>query len=319
MAKVYIAGHLGMVGQAITKKLQLRADAGENIEIIVRSRKELDLTNQLEVEKFMNIVQPDIVILAAAKVGGIHANNTFPANFIYENIMIECNMIHQSFRVGVKKLLQLGSSCIYPKNTKQPIPENALLSGYLEPTNEPYAVAKIAGIKLCESYNRQYGCDFRSVMPTNLYGAGDNFDLQNSHVVPALIRRIHEAKYSNADEVTIWGTGKPKREFLHVDDMADASIFVLNLPKEVYETHVTPMCSHINVGSGHDISIFELASKIAHIVGYSGKIVTDESKPDGTMRKLLSNVKIRGLGWNPMIDLDSGLKATYAWYLENEH
>ena len=313
MTKYYIAGHRGMVGSAIARQLQ----ASGKTNIVTRSHAELDLTDQSAVRDFMQVEQPDVVILAAAKVGGVYANNTYPAQFIYENLMIECNVIHQSFDVGVKKLLQLGSSCIYPKSISQAMREDALLTGTLEPTNEPYAVAKIAGIKLCESYNRQHGVDYRSVMPTNLYGPRDNFHLDNSHVIPALIRRFHEAARDRLDEVFIWGSGTPRREFLHVDDMAAASLFVLNLPKEIYEENTDPMISHINVGCGTDISILELAKLVAQVTGYNGQISTDRTKPDGTMRKLMNVDRLAKMGWSAQIQLKQGLADTYEWYLEN--
>ncbi|MCF4098405.1 GDP-L-fucose synthase [Maritalea sp. P4.10X] len=306
-----------MVGRAITRKLLARQTAGVQIELITRTHDELDLLEQSAVRAFMQEEQPDVVILAAAKVGGIHANNTYPAEFIYNNLMIECNVIHQAFEAGVKKLLQLGSTCIYPRDGSQPMQESALLTGPLEPTNEPYAVAKIAGIKLCESYNRQHGVDFRSVMPTNLYGPYDNFHESNSHVVPALIRRFHEAVRSGAKKVEIWGTGKPRREFLHVDDMADASLFILDLPKLKYEEQTSPMLSHINIGTGKDVAIIELGNIIADIVGFSGKIATDHNKPDGTIRKLTDTTRLNTLGWSPKIGLVEGIEQTYAWYLEN--
>lgn len=313
MTKYYIAGHSGMVGSAITR--QLRA-IGET-DILTRTHTELDLTNQQAVRDFIQAEQPDVVILAAAKVGGIYANNTYPAEFIYQNLMIECNVIHQAYEAGVKNLLQLGSSCIYPKAALQPIRENALLTGALEQTNEPYAVAKIAAIKLCESYNRQYGVDYRSVMPTNLYGPGDNFHPDNSHVVPALIRRFHEATLDGLDEIVIWGSGTPRREFLHVDDMAAASLFVLNLPKACYDKNTEPMLSHINVGAGKDISILELAHLVAKVTGYCGKISTNSLKPDGTMRKLLDVGRLAQMGWSARIQLEQGLADTYEWYLAN--
>lgn len=313
MTKYYIAGHRGMVGGAIARQLRV---AGET-DLVTRTRDELDLTDQLAVREFMQAERPDVVILAAAKVGGIYANNTYPANFIYENLMIECNVIHQAFDAGVTKLLQLGSSCIYPKTVPQPMREDALLTGTLEPTNEPYAVAKIAGIKLCESYNRQHGVDYRSVMPTNLYGPGDNFHPDNSHVVPALIRRFHEAARDDLDEVVIWGSGTPRREFLHVDDMAAASLFVLNLPKQTYDKNTDPMLTHINVGMGADISIFELAQLIAKVTGFQGKISTDFTKPDGTMQKLMDVGRLSQMGWNARIELEQGLASTYEWYLAN--
>ena len=302
-----------MVGGAIAR--QLRA-AGET-DIITRTHAELDLTNQLAVRDFMRAERPDVVILAAAKVGGIHANNTYPAEFIYENLMIECNVIHQAFDAGVTKLLQLGSSCIYPRAVPQPMREDALLTGTLEPTNEPYAVAKIAGIKLCESYNRQYGVDYRSVMPTNLYGPGDNFHPDNSHVMPALIRRFHEAGRDGLAEVVIWGSGAPRREFLHVDDMAAASLFVLDLPKKTYDENTDPMLSHINVGTGEDIAILELAQLVATVTGFGGKISTDPTKPDGTMRKLMDVGRLAQMGWSAGIQLEQGLADTYEWYLAN--
>ena len=313
MTKYYIAGHRGMVGGAIAR--QLRAAGEENI--VTRTHAELDLTNQLAVRDFMKEELPDVVILAAAKVGGIHANNTYPAEFIYENLMIECNVIHQAFDAGVTKLLQLGSSCIYPKAVPQPMREDALLTGTLEPTNEPYAVAKIASIKLCESYNRQHGVDYRSIMPTNLYGPGDNFHPDNSHVMPALIRRFHEAARDGLNEVVIWGSGTPKREFLHVDDMAAASLFVLNLPKATYDENTDPMLSHINVGTGVDISILELAQLVARVTGFTGKISTDPTKPDGTMRKLMDVGRLSQMGWSASIELEQGLADTYEWYLTN--
>lgn len=313
MTKIYLAGHNGMVGSAIHRRLFKES----NINIITRTHKELNLTDQAAVKSFLDEERPDEVILAAAKVGGIHANNTYPAEFIYENLMIECNVIHQAFEIGINKLLFLGSSCIYPRSTTQPMKENALLTGELEPTNEPYAIAKIAGIKLCESYNRQYGVDYRSVMPTNLYGPGDNFHPYNSHVLPALIRRFHEAAQRSDSEVTIWGTGTPRREFLHVDDMATASLFVHNLGKEEYKANTEPMLSHINVGSGVDISILELAQKIAEITGFKGTINTDTTKPDGTLRKLMNVSLLENMGWKAEIDLDKGLKETFKWFLNN--
>lgn len=314
--KIYVAGHRGMVGGAILRLLSARKAAGEAIELLTRSSAELDLTDQAAVREFMQTERPDVVILAAAKVGGIHANNTYPADFIYQNLMIECNVIHQAYAAGVKKLLQLGSSCIYPKAVPQPMREDALLTGTLEATNEPYAIAKIAGIKLCESYNRQHGVDYRSVMPTNLYGPGDNFHPENSHVLPALMRRFHEAAQSNAEVVTIWGSGKPMREFLHVDDMAAASLFVLDLDRETYDANTEPMLSHINVGSGTDVTILELAQKVAAATGFKGRIETDPSKPDGTMRKLMDVSRLTRMGWKASIDLDTGIKDTYAWVLD---
>ncbi len=316
MRKIYVAGHRGMVGGAILRRLQDRQASGEALELVTRTRAELDLTNQAAVADFMQAERPDVVILAAAKVGGIHANNTYPADFIYKNLMIECNVIHQAFAAGVKNLLQLGSSCIYPRAVPQPMREDALLTGVLEPTNEPYAVAKIAGIKLCESYNRQYGLDYRSVMPTNLYGPGDNFHPENSHVLPALIRRFHEARRDDLEEVVIWGTGKPRREFLHVDDMAEASLFVMDLRRAAYEANTQPMLSHINVGCGEDISIAELAAMIAKITGFTGRITQDVSKPDGTMRKLMDVSRLADMGWRATIRIEDGIRETYAWFLE---
>jgi GDP-L-fucose synthase len=313
MRKIYLAGHRGMVGGAILRALQARGETN----VITRTHAELDLIDQAAVRAFMQAERPDVVILAAAKVGGIFANNSYPADFIYENLMIEANVIHQAYAAGVTRLLQLGSSCIYPRAVLQPMREDALLTGVLEPTNEPYAIAKIAGIKLCESYNRQHGTDYRSVMPTNLYGQGDNFHPENSHVLPALIRRFHEAAQSGAEEVTIWGSGTPRREFLHVDDMAAASLFVLDLPKADYEANTEPMLSHINVGSGIDISILELAQKVAAITGYNGRIVTDASKPDGTPRKLMDVSRLTQMGWSAQIGLDQGLAETYQWFLAN--
>ena len=319
MRKIYIAGHRGMVGGAILRQLQARQDAGEALELVTRTRAELDLTDQAAVRDFMRSEAPDVVILAAAKVGGIMANNTYPAEFIYENLMIECNVIHQAFAAGVQQLLQLGSSCIYPRDAAQPMAEEALLTGPLEPTNEPYAIAKIAGIKLCESYNRQYGVDYRSVMPTNLYGPGDNFHPQNSHVLPALIRRFHEATRDGATEVVIWGSGKPMREFLHVDDMAEASLFVLDLPRDAYAAQTHPMQSHINVGTGFDISIAALAQMVAEVTGFKGRLVFDTSKPDGTMRKLMDVSRLAKMGWRARIDLKDGLRETYDWFLRQDH
>ncbi len=313
--RVYIAGHRGMVGSAILRQLEQRRAAGHDIEVITRTHLELDLTSQQAVREFMQAERPDVVILAAAKVGGIHANSTYPADFIYENLMIECNVIHQAFDAGVQRLLQLGSSCIYPRQAAQPMREDALLTGILEPTNEPYAVAKIAGIKLCESYNRQHGTDYRSVMPTNLYGPGDNFHPENSHVMPALIRRFHEATRAGLSEVTIWGSGTPRREFLHVDDMAEASLFVLDLDRAIYNSNTQPMLSHINVGTGVDISILELAHAIAKVTEFTGHIKTDPTKPDGTLRKLMDVSRLADMGWRAHIDLDKGLQATYQWFL----
>ena len=318
MTRIYVAGHSGMVGSAIVRRLQARQEKGEAIELATRTHAELDLTDQASVRDFFSDVQPDVAILAAAKVGGIYANNTYPADFIYQNLMMECNVLHQAWMAGVKRFLFLGSSCIYPKFAPQPMREDTLLTGTLEPTNEPYAIAKIAGIKLCESYNRQYGAshgvDYRSVMPTNLYGPGDNFHPENSHVVPALIRRFHEAVTSDAPEVVIWGSGKPYREFLHVDDMAEASLFVLDLPQDRYQANTLPMLSQINVGTGQEVTIAELAESIAQITGFSGKIVFDSTKPDGTPRKLMDVTRLKNMGWSAKIDLHEGLKDTYRWY-----
>ena len=310
--RIYVAGHRGMVGGAISRKLRERG-----AEVITRTHAELDLTDQAAVRAFFASEKPDGVVLAAAKVGGIHANNTYPADFIYENLMIEANVIHQAYVAGVQRLLFLGSSCIYPRAVEQPMREDALLTGVLEPTNEPYAVAKIAGIKLCESYNRQYGTDYRSVMPTNLYGPGDNFHPENSHVMPALIRRFHEAAASGAEEVVIWGTGTPYREFLHVDDMAEASLFVFDLDKETYEANTEPMLSHINVGYGEDVTIAELAHLIANITGFTGRVRFDTTKPDGTMRKLMDSSRLNAMGWKPSVSLINGVRETYAWFIDN--
>lgn len=314
LQRIYVAGHRGMVGSAIVRQLQKRGDC----ELVLRTHDELDLTDQAAVRQFFRDERIDQVYLAAAKVGGIHANNTYPAEFIYENLMIECNVIHAAHQAGVHKLLFLGSSCIYPRNAPQPMREEALLTGTLEPTNEPYAVAKIAGIKLCESYNRQYGRDYRSVMPTNLYGPNDNFHPENSHVIPALMRRFHEAVQQGAEEVTVWGSGKPMREFLHVDDMAAACVFVMNLDEATYRAHTQPMLSHINVGTGADCSIRELAETMARVTGFSGRIVFDTSKPDGTPRKLLDVSRLKALGWQASIDLETGLRETYAWFCANQ-
>lgn len=317
--KIYVAGHRGMVGSAIVRHLLANGQPEERI--IGRTHAELDLTNQVAVRSFFEAEKPDQVYLAAAKVGGIHANNTYPADFILDNLLIEANIIDSAFRVGVKRLLFLGSSCIYPKFAPQPMREDALLTGVLEATNEPYAIAKIAGIKLCESYNRQYGVshgiDYRSVMPANLYGPGDNYHPENSHVIPALIRRFHEAKQVNAPEVIIWGTGTPMREFLYVDDMAAASVHVMNLDKDTYEQHTEPMLSHINVGSGSDITIKELAETIGQTTGYDGRIEFDVTKPDGTQKKLMDSSRLKSLGWQPRITLDVGLKQAYKDFLEN--
>ncbi|PWK06881.1 GDP-L-fucose synthase [Psychrobacter immobilis] len=310
--KIYIAGHQGMVGSAITRLLtKLGYD-----NLLTADRSELDLLSQQQVADFFSTHQPDYVFLAAAKVGGIQANNSYPADFIYNNLMIQNNIIHSAYEVQVKRLLFLGSSCIYPKNASQPMTEDSLLSGPLEPTNEPYAIAKIAGIKMCESYNRQYATDFRSVMPTNLYGQNDNFHPENSHVLPALLRRFHEAKQNDIPKVVVWGSGTPKREFLHVDDMAAACLHVMTLEKSTWQQAVTPMCSHINVGYGSDISIKELALLIAKIVGYQGQIVFDDSKPDGTPRKLLDSSLLTNFGWQAQILLEQGTKSTYEWFCQ---
>ncbi len=311
--RIYVAGHRGMVGSAICRQLSLRDD----IELVVKTHKELDLTVQKDVDAFFEHEKIDQVYLAAAKVGGIYANNTFPAEFIYQNIMIESNIIHSAHKAGIQKLLFLGSSCIYPKFAEQPMNESALLTGILEPTNEPYAIAKIAGIKLCESYNRQYGRDYRSVMPTNLYGINDNFHPENSHVIPALMRRFHEAKESGAPEVIVWGTGTPMREFLYVDDMAAASVHVMELDEAIYQQNTQPMLSHINVGTGVDCSIREMAETMASVVGYQGKIVFDVTKPDGTPRKLMDVTRLKNLGWQYQYNLHEGLSLTYKWFIEN--
>ena len=312
--RIFIAGHRGMVGSAIVRQLEFNM----KVEIVTRRRDELDLLSQAAVTDFFQHEKIDQVYLAAAKVGGIHANNEYPAEFIYQNLMIEANIIHQAYVSGVKKLLFLGSSCIYPKQAVQPMTESALLTGVLEQTNEPYAVAKIAGIKLCESYNRQYGVDYRSVMPTNLYGENDNFHPENAHVIPAMMRRFHEAKLAGDTEVVVWGTGKPMREFLHVDDMAAASVFAMNLDVETYQAHTQPMLSHINVGTGVDCTIRELAETMARVVGFEGKLVFDVSKPDGTMRKLMNVDRLADLGWGYQIKLQEGLSSTYQWFLDNQ-
>lgn len=307
--RIYIAGHQGMVGSGILRQLLSRGMREDSL--ILRTHAELDLTDQSAVRALFAEQMPDQVYLAAAKVGGIHANNMYPAEFIYQNLMMEANIIDAAYNNGVQKLLFLGSSCIYPKFAKQPMPEEALLTGTLEPTNEPYAVAKIAGIKLCESYNRQYGTDFRSVMPTNLYGPGDNYHLENSHVIPALIRRFHEAKQNEETTVTVWGSGKPRREFLYVDDMAAASVHIMDLDKTTYQEYTQPMLNHINVGFGDDVSIRELAELIAVTLGYAGKIEFDLSKADGTQRKLMDSSLLRSLGWEPSFTLKEGLKLAY--------
>jgi GDP-L-fucose synthase len=311
--KIYVAGHNGMVGSAIVKKLREKGF----INIITRSSSELDLTDQKNVHNFLQDERPNYVVIAAAKVGGIHANDSCPAEFIYQNLIIEANLIHGSYLAGVNNLLFLGSSCIYPKESLQPIKEEYLLSGHLESTNEPYAVAKIAGIKLCESYNRQYGTDYRSIMPTNLYGPNDNFHPENSHVIPALIRKFHEAKVKNKPFVEVWGSGKPMREFLHVDDMAGASIHIMDIDKKILESEVDPMLSHINIGTGTDITIKDVAQIVKEVVGFDGEIVFDTKMPGGTKRKLLDVSKIENLGWKPAITLKDGLKETYEWFITN--
>lgn len=314
-SKIFVAGHRGMVGSAIVRQLEGK---GYN-NIITRTRSELDLVNQKVVADFFETEKPDAVFLAAAKVGGIHANSTYPAEFIYENMMMECNIIHHAYVNGVQKLLFLGSSCIYPKLAEQPMAESALLSGTLEETNEPYAIAKIAGIKLCESYNRQHGVDYRSVMPTNLYGPQDNFHPENSHVIPALLRRFHEAKLNGDTDVIAWGSGKPMREFLYVDDMAEASIHVMNLDKEIYESNTSPMLSHINVGTGVDCTIRELVETVAKVTGFEGNITFDASKPDGAPRKLMNVERLKSLGWTASVTLENGLEQSYQWFLDNQN
>ena len=313
-SKIYVAGHRGLVGAAIIRQL----DAHGFSNIITRTHAELDLCNQAAVRKFFSSEKPDYVILAAAKVGGIYANNTFPAEFIYQNMMIEANVIDAAYHNKVKRLLFLGSSCIYPKLASQPMREDSLLTSELEPTNEPYAVAKIAGIKLCESYNRQYGTDYRSVMPTNLYGQGDNFHPENSHVIPALIRRFHEAKLRSDMKVTVWGTGNAMREFLHVDDMAAASLFILQLDNETYRKNTSEMLSHINVGTGEDCTIREMAETVKRVVGFEGELLFDTSKLDGAPRKLLDVSRLKSMGWKYSISLEDGLNDTYKWFIEHE-
>ena len=314
-ARIFVAGHRGMVGSAIVRRL--RALGYDNI--LMRGREDLDLVDQAAVNAFFAEHRIDQVYMASAKVGGIHANNTYPAEFIYQNLMVEANIIHAAHCNDVQKLLFLGSSCIYPKFAAQPMKEEALVTGVLEPTNEPYAVAKIAGIKLCESYNRQYGRDYRSVMPTNLYGPNDNFHPENSHVVPALLKRFHQATQHGDDEVVIWGSGKPQREFLHVDDMAAASVHVMELDDAVYQAHTQPMLSHINVGTGVDCSIRELAETIARVTEYQGRLVFDSSKPDGTPRKLMDVSRLKALGWQASISLEDGLRDAYRWFVDNQH
>jgi GDP-L-fucose synthase len=310
--RIYIAGHNGLVGSAIVRQLKERGF----LNLIMRSHKELDLIDQNQVQVFFKKEKPDYVILAAAKVGGIHANNSYPADFIYKNIMIESNVINSSYENKVRRLLFLGSTCIYPKAAEQPMQEDALLTNILEPTNEPYAIAKIAGIKLCESYNRQYNTDFRSVMPTNLYGINDNFHPKNSHVIPALIQRFHQAKINNDPELVVWGTGDAMREFLYVDDMAQASLFVLELDEQIYKANTKPMLSHINVGTGKDLTIREMVEIMKKVVGYKGKLVFDNTKPDGAARKLIDISRLSSLGWEYSVDLKEGLEKTYEWYLE---
>lgn len=312
--RIFVAGHQGMVGSALVRQLSQRND----VELVLRTRQQLDLLDSRAVDAFFTGASIDQVYLAAAKVGGIEANNRYPADFIYQNMMMESNVIHAAHTHGVNKLLFLGSSCIYPKLANQPMKESELLQGTLEPTNEPYAIAKIAGIKLCESYNRQYGRDYRSVMPTNLYGPNDNFHPSNSHVIPALLRRFHEATVSNAPDVVVWGSGTPMREFLHVDDMAAASIHVMELAKEVWEENTEPMLSHINVGTGVDCTIRELAQTLAQVTGYRGRVVFDATKPDGTPRKLLDVTRLHSLGWFHEVSLEQGLASTYQWFLENQ-
>lgn len=311
--RIYVAGHRGLVGAAIARHLAARAD----VELVTRTHAELELTDQAAVRAFMTAVRPDAVVLAAARVGGILANAGYPAEFIYQNLMIQSNVIHQAYEAGVRRLLFLGSSCVYPRAAPQPMCEEALLTGVLEPTNEPYAVAKIAGIKLCESYNRQYGTDYRAVMPTNLFGPGDNFHPENSHVLPALLRRFHEAATGGAETVVVWGTGTPRREFLYVEDMAEGALFVMDLPRAVYAAVTQPMLSHINLGTGRDISIAELAEAIARVTGFRGRIVFDDSKPDGMPRKLLDVSRLTALGWRARTPFEDGLRQTYRWFLEN--
>lgn len=310
---IFVAGHNGMVGASIVRELNRKG----YYNIITADRNKLDLTNQAEVEKYFLTNKIDNVVVAAAKVGGIYANNEYPAEFIYENIMIECNLVNSALHAGVQRLLYLGSSCIYPKFAKQPIKEQELLTGKLEATNEPYAIAKIAGIKLCESYNRQYGTNYRSLMPTNLYGRGDNFHPVNSHVIPGLIQRFHKAKLNNDNSVTTWGTGNAMREFLHIDDMASACVYVMELSDEIYSKNMDPMCSHINVGTGIDTTINDLAKTLKDIVGFSGTICFDTTKPDGPPRKVLDIIKLKSLGWTSQISLRKGLNKTYKWYLQN--
>lgn len=314
-SKIYVSGHQGMVGSALVRLL--KSNSFNNI--VTRTRLQLDLTQQHDVREFMQTERPDCILIAAAKVGGIHANNVYPADFIYSNIMLECNVIHQAFQAGVKNILFLGSSCIYPKYATQPMSEDALLTGALESTNEPYAIAKIAGIKLCESYNRQYGTDYRSVMPSNLYGPNDNFHLENSHVIPALIKKIHQAKINENSSVDVWGTGTSRREFLHVDDLAAACVHLLQISKATFEKLVLPMRSHINVGYGDDIKISDLVKTICNVIKYQGAINYDITKPDGTPQKLMSSALISELGWRPSYSLEAGIAQTYDWFLANEN
>lgn len=314
MKKIFVAGHNGMVGSALCRKIKLDT----SISAVTQNRSNLNLTNQEQVHKFLKSERPDAVIIAAAKVGGIHANKTYPAQFIYENLQIQNNIINSCHENDIQKILFLGSSCIYPKNNNQPIKEKDLLSGKLEPTNESYAIAKIAGIKMCEAYNRQFGRDYRSVMPSNLYGEGDNFHYENSHVIPALIRKFHDAKVNSYDSVSVWGSGVPKREFLHVDDMADACLHVLKLSKDKYMQLVESNQTHINIGSGQDITIKNLAMIIAKIIKYNGEVIFDRSKPDGTLQKLMCSKLINKSGWHPQISLEEGIKKTYAWFLDND-
>ncbi|MCK5404686.1 MAG: GDP-L-fucose synthase [Desulfobulbaceae bacterium] len=309
-SRIFVAGHRGMVGSAIVRRLTAEGYS----KVITQTHAELDLTDQQAVRRFFQNKQIDYVVLAAAKVGGIRANNTYPAEFIYSNLMIETNIIHEAYRAGVMRLLFLGSSCIYPKFAPHPMSEESLLTGVLEPTNEPYAIAKIAGIKLCESYNRQYGTRYRSLMPTNLYGPGDNFDLENSHVIPALIRKFHEAKRNNEPSVEVWGTGAPCREFLHVDDLAGACVFIMGIDDQAYTTHTQPMLSHINAGTGEDVTIRELAETIREVIGFTGNIIFNPDKPDGSPKKLLNVTLINKMGWKASINLKDGLDQTYDWY-----
>jgi len=312
--KIYIAGHRGLVGSAIVRQLESRGFTN----LLMRTHKELDLTNQATVQAFFSQEKPDYVILAAGKVGGIHANNTYPADFIYQNIMIEANIINSAYEHKVRRLLFLGSTCIYPRAVEQPMREDAILTNVLESTNEPYALSKIAGIKLCESYNRQYGTDFRSVMPTNLYGPNDNFHPENSHVIPALMRRFHEAKVNNDKEVSVWGTGNAMREFLYVNDMAEASLFVLELDEKTYQANTRPMLSHINVGTGKDVTIREMAETMKQVVGFKGELTFDTTKPDGSPRKLIDVSRLSNMGWKYSVDLEEGLKKTYKWYFNQD-